>query len=266
MSPGAFKVATFNVNSVRSRLPVLLEWLDRQRPDVLCLQETKVEDRDFPAAAFEQAGYRVSFFGQKRWNGVALLSLHPLEGVVRGLDPEGAQAEEEGARMIRAACHGVTILNTYIPQGRAVDDPEFARKLGWFERIRELLEDGFDPEGLLLWCGDLNHVPEPVDVYDPEGLQGHVCFHPEVDRVYRSVLAWGLEDVFRRHCPEPKQYSFFDYRIPNAVKRGLGWRLDHILATRPLAKRSTACIIDLEPRLKPKPSDHTPVVASFDLG
>ncbi len=265
MSPGAFKVATFNVNSVRSRLPILLEWLDARRPDVLCLQETKVEDKDFPAADFEQAGYRVSFFGQKRWNGVALVSPHPLEAVVRGLDI-GDPAEEEGARMIRVVCRGVTILNTYIPQGRAVDDPEFARKLRWFVRIRELLEGSFDPADLLIWCGDLNHVPEPVDVYDPEGLQGHVCFHPEVDRVYRRVLAWGLVDVFRRHCREPRQYSFFDYRIPNALKRGLGWRLDHILATRPLAERSTDCRIDLEPRLKPKPSDHTPVVASFDLG
>ncbi len=263
MNPQAFKVATFNVNSVRSRLPILLEWLKKQRPDVLCLQETKVEDKDFPAAAFEEAGYGVSFFGQKRWNGVALVSPHPLEGVVRGLDVGGP---EEEARAIRAVCRGVTILNTYIPQGRGVEDPQFAYKLKWFDRIREILEDTFDPGDPLIWCGDMNHVPEPMDVYDPEDLQGHVCFHPDVDRVYRKVLDWGMEDVFRRHCPEPKQYSFFDYRIPNAVKRGLGWRLDHILATRSLAERSTACSIDLEPRLKPKPSDHTPVVASFNLG
>jgi len=263
MDAPPFKVATFNVNSVRSRLPILVEWLEKQRPDVLCLQETKVEDRDFPAAAFQQAGYRVSFFGQKRWNGVALASLHPLEGEVRGLDAGGPPDE---ARAIRAVCRGVTILNTYVPQGREVDDPQFAHKLAFFHRIRDLLAEAYDPEDLIVWCGDLNHVPEPVDVYDPESLRGHVCYHPEVDRAYREVLAWGMEDVFRRHCREPKQYSFFDYRIPHAVKRGLGWRIDHILATRPLAERCTACRIDREPRLKPRPSDHTPVIATFQLG
>jgi len=263
MDEQPFKVATFNVNSVRSRLPILIEWLQNQRPDVLCLQETKVEDKDFPVTAFEDAGYGVSFFGQKRWNGVALVSPHPLEAEVRGLEA-GGPADE--ARAIRAVCRGVTVLNTYVPQGRAVDDPQFEYKLAWFDRVRELLESAYDPGDLLVWCGDLNHVPEPLDVYDPESLRGHVCYHPEVDRVYRQVLAWGLEDVFRRHCTEPKQYSFFDYRIPNAVKRGLGWRIDHILATRPLAGRSTACEIDLAPRRKPRPSDHTPVVATFRLG
>jgi exodeoxyribonuclease III len=263
MNPNTFQVATFNVNSVRSRVPVLLEWLNKRRPDVLCLQETKVEDRDFPAGAFAEAGYRSSFFGQKRWNGVALLSLHPLEGVVLGT---GAGGPDQEARMIRAVCRGVTILNTYIPQGRAVEDPQFVHKLEWFERVRDLLETTFDPGGPVIWCGDLNHAPDPMDVYDPEALAGSVCFHPEVDRAYRKVLSWGLEDVFRRHCREPKQYSFYDYRIPNAVKRGLGWRLDHILATRILAERSTDCSIDLEPRWMPRPSDHTPVIATFDLG
>ncbi len=263
MNPELFKIATFNVTSVRSRLPILLEWLEKNRPDALCLQETKVEDKDFPAAAFEEAGYRVSFFGQKRWNGVAIVSPHPLEGVVRGLDTGGPEGE---ARMILASCRGVMILNTYIPQGRDVEDPQFAYKLTWFQRILELLKTDFDPGQPLIWCGDMNHVPEPRDVYDPDTLQGGVCFHPEVDRVYRKVLAWGLEDVFRRHCEEPEQYSFFDYRIPNGVKRRLGWRIDHILATNCLAEKSTASSIDLEPRLKPKPSDHTPVIAEFDLG
>jgi len=123
----------------------------------------------------------------------------------------------------------------------------------------------YSPSMPLFLCGDLNHVPEPMDVYDPEGVRGHVCYHPEVDRVFRKILAWGLTDLFGQHCSTPGQYSFFDYRIPNAVKRHMGWRLDHILATRPLAAHSIGCFIDLEPRLKPKPSDHTPVVAEFDL-
>ncbi len=262
MSRSRFKLATFNVNSIRARMPIVLEWLRENEPDVLCLQETKVEDKDFPAGAFEEAGYHVAFRGQKRWNGVAIVSRAPLEEVSFGLEPGGP---EEEPRMISAVTRGVTVLNTYIPQGRAVDDDQFPYKIGWFERLRRHLEARHRPTDLLVWCGDLNHAPEPIDVYDPEGLRGHVCFHPEVDRAYRKVLEWGLVDVFRRHHPEPRQYSFFDYRLPNAVKRGLGWRLDHILATVPLAERSVDASIDLAPRLKPKPSDHTPVVAEFEL-
>lgn len=262
MTPAPFKVATFNVNSIRSRLPIVLDWLREHAPDALCLQETKVEDKDFPAEGFETAGYHVAFCGQKRWNGVAVISKAPLEQVTFGFEggPEG-----EGPRMITAITRGVTIVNTYIPQGRSVEDEQFAYKIGWFERLRERFEALCRPEALLLWCGDLNHAPEPIDVYDPKELLGHVCFHPDVDRAFRNCLSWGLVDVFRMHCPEPKQYSFYDYRLPNGVKRGLGWRIDHILATRPLAEKSVGSRIDLEPRLKPKPSDHTPVVAEFAL-
>jgi exodeoxyribonuclease-3 len=257
-----FKIATFNVNSIRPRVPILLEWLGQQQPEVLCVQETKVEDRDFPAAAFEEVGYRSSYFGQKAWNGVAILSRRPLDEVSRGLLPGGA-AEE--ARLIRAVCSGVVIINAYVPQGRGVDDPNFAYKIAWLEALRRLLATEYSPGQPLLVCGDLNHAPAAIDVHDPEGLKGHVCYHPDVDSVFRKLLAWGLADLFRRHCPEPGQYSFYDYRVPNAVKRGVGWRIDHILVTPSLAGRSLACHIDLEPRLKPRPSDHTPVVAEFDL-
>jgi exodeoxyribonuclease-3 len=262
MSPTSFKVATFNVNSIRSRMPIVLDWLQGQEPDVLCLQETKVEDKDFPTSGFEEAGYQVAFFGQKRWNGVAMVSKEPLDKVTCGF--EGGPSEE-GPRMIRGVVSGVTLVNTYIPQGRDVENEQFTYKIGWFKRLCKMFENSYRPDDLILWCGDLNHAPEPIDVYDPEALQGHVCFHPKVDRVFRKILAWGFEDVFRRHCGEPKQYSFYDYRLPNGVKRGLGWRIDHILTTHPLAEKSTASYIDLDPRLKPKPSDHTPVVAEFTL-
>jgi len=262
MSKTPFKVATFNVNSVRSRIAIVTDWLKKHEPDVLCLQETKVEDKDFPAGDFEAAGYHVSFRGQKRWNGVAIVSKTPLESLAFGFE-DGPPEDEP--RMIRGVASGVTIVNTYIPQGRSEEDEQFAYKIGWFERLRKLFGTLYRPEDPLLWCGDLNHAPEPIDVYDPKALLGHVCFHPEVDRVFRKILAWGFEDVFRQHCSEPKQYSFYDYRLANGVRRGLGWRLDHILVTRPLADRSAASYIDVEPRLKPKPSDHTPVVAEFML-
>ena len=262
MSKTTFKVATFNVNSVRSRMPIVLDWLREHEPDALCLQETKVEDKDFPAGEIEDAGFHVTYCGQKRWNGVAIISKAPLERVSFGF--EGGPSEE-GPRMISGVLSGVTIVNTYIPQGRDVEDEQFPYKIGWFERLLERFETRYRREDLLLWCGDLNHAPEPIDVYEPEKKQGHVCMHPEVDNVYRKILDWGLVDVFRKHCSEPKQYSFFDYRIPNGVKRGLGWRIDHILTTPPLADKSTAGYIDLAPRLKPKPSDHTPVIAEFML-
>jgi exodeoxyribonuclease-3 len=262
MSPTPFKVATFNVNSIRSRMPIVIDWLRKHEPDVFCLQETKVEDKDFPADEFEAAGFHTAFRGQKRWNGVAIISKAPLDEVTFGLE-DGPP--EEGPRMISAVASGVTIINTYIPQGRDVQDEQFAYKIGWFERLRRRLETHYLPEDLLLWCGDLNHAPEPIDVYDPKELLGHVCFHPDVHSVFSKAVEWGLVDVFRRHCSEPGQFSFYDYRLPNGVKRGLGWRIDHILATRPLAEKSVASYIDLEPRLKPKPSDHTPVVAEFIL-
>jgi len=259
----SFKVATFNVNSIRSRLPIVLAWLDKRRPDVLCLQETKVEDKDFPVQPFEQAGYHVAYFGQKRWNGVAMASLAPAEDVIYGMNAGGPEDE---ARVIRAVFSGITVLNTYVPQGRDVEDEQFAYKIRWLKTIGKLLAEEYSPDQHLLWCGDLNHAPDPMDVHDPEKLLGHVCYHPDVDRAYRDILKWGLTDLFRKHCTQPKQYSFFDYRIPNSVKRGLGWRIDHILVTSPLTERSVNCYIDMEPRLKPKPSDHTPVVAAFDLG
>ena len=254
------KIATYNVNSIRSRPPLVLAWLERSRTDVLCLQETKVQDGDFPVAPFEDAGYRVACFGQKRWNGVAIVSRLPIENEIRGFG--GGDTEEE-ARMIRATVGGVTIVNTYVPQGRDVEDPHFTYKLEWLERLLSLFASHYSPRDPILWCGDLNHAPDPIDVHDPETLRGNVCFHPKVDEVFRKALAWGFVDVFRKHCPEEGLYSFFDYRIPNAAKRGMGWRLDHILATPPLTARSVACSIDLEPRLKPKTSDHTPVVAEF---
>ena len=262
MSTTPFKVATFNVNSIRSRMPIVLDWLRENEPDVLCLQETKVEDKDFPAGDFVKAGYHVAFCGQKRWNGVAIVSKAPLASVASGF--EGGP-EEEGPRMIRGVASGVTIVNTYIPQGRSAEDEQFTHKIEWFKRLHKMFQTRHRPEDLLLWCGDLNHAPKAIDVYDPKTLLGHVCFHPDVDRVFKKILSWGLVDVFRMHCSEPKQFSFYDYRLPNGVRRGLGWRLDHILTTRPLANKSTASYIDLDPRLKPKPSDHTPVVAEFIL-
>ena len=258
---GTFRIATYNVNSIRSRLHIILPWLRENRPDVLCMQETKVADGQFPAAEFNAAGYEVTFRGERQYNGVAIASLQKPEAVRFGL-PDGGPADED--RLVAAVFRGIPVVNTYVPQGRERETPHFAYKLAWYGRLRSLLEATYSPKAPLVWCGDLNVAPEAIDVHDPKRLLGHVDFTPEVWEAFAAVRAWGLDDVFRRHHPaEAGRYTFFDYRVPNAVQRGLGWRVDHILATEPLAAKSLCCDIDMNPRLAEKPSDHTVLVADF---
>ena len=256
------KIASFNVNSVRARLGAVSDWLSEHEPDLLCLQETKVQDADFPTAAFAEAGYKAAFRGQKSYNGVAILSREELADVAYGLE-DGDEPDEP--RLIRGRLGDVHVVNAYVPQGTATDSPRFQYKLEWFARVRRLFERHYQTTDQLVWVGDLNVAREPIDVYEPERLYGEVCYHPDEHRALAHVVDWGLVDVFRKHCPEPKQFTFFDYRVPAAPKRGLGWRIDHILATPALADRSTAAYIDMAPRLRPKPSDHTPIVAEFDV-
>ena len=253
-------IASFNVNSLRARLPTVIDWLNEKRPDVLCLQETKVQDADFPAEPFDEAGYNFVFAGQKSYNGVAILAKSRFADVQRGFEDE----PKDEARLIKAEINGLVIVNTYVPQGYMPESDKFQYKLEWFRRLRKLFEDNFKPDDPVLWLGDLNIAPEPIDVYDPEGLLGHVCFHPDVHKELKKVMEWGFVDVFRKHCKEPGQYTFWNYRPINAVKRNLGWRLDHIMATKALAEKCTACFIDKAPRILPRPSDHTPIIAEFD--
>ena len=253
-------IASFNVNPLRARLPIVIDWLNEKRPDVLCLQETKVQDADFPAEPFDEAGYNFVFAGQKSYNGVAILAKSRFADVQRGFEDE----PKDEARLIKAEINGLVIVNTYVPQGYMPESDKFQYKLEWFRRLRKLFEDNFKPDDPVLWLGDLNIAPEPIDVYDPEGLLGHVCFHPDVHKELKKVMEWGFVDVFRKHCKEPGQYTFWNYRPINAVKRNLGWRLDHIMATKALAEKCTACFIDKAPRILPRPSDHTPIIAEFD--
>jgi exodeoxyribonuclease-3 len=257
-----FKIATFNVNSIRSRLDAVLAWMARHRPDALCLQETKCQDVDFPLSAFEKAGIRVVFKGEKAYNGVAVASPHEISDVSFGYDDGGTKDQ---ARLIRATVAGVRIVNTYVPQGQSLESPVFRYKIEWFGRLRDLFEKGYSPDEKLIWCGDLNVAPEPADVYDPKHLDGSVCFHPEERAALKDTMDWGLVDVFRKHNREAGQFTFWDYRIPGSVKRNLGWRLDHMMATCTMAARSTASYIDMELRLADRPSDHTILVAEFDL-
>ncbi len=258
-----FKIATFNANSIRTRLDQIIDWLNREQPDVLCIQETKVQDKDFPAQPIEDAGYHVIFRGQKAYAGVAILSKTAPQDVAAGLD-DGEEADEP--RLLRAVYHGVTVVNTYVPQGRDVESEHFQYKLRWLTRMRAFFERHYSPTDLVVWVGDLNVATEDIDVYDPKGLRYHVDFHPDAQTALEAVRQWGFVDVFRQHHPgEPQQFSYFDYRANNPIERGIGWRIDHIWATGPLAARSTRAWIDVEARKAVRPSDHTLVVAEFAL-
>jgi exodeoxyribonuclease-3 len=243
------------------RIPILLDWLNEKRPNVVCLQETKVQDESFPREIIDEAGYNYAFAGQKSYNGVAIFSKSRIDDFTAGFDDE----PKDTARLIKAEINGITIVNTYVPQGYLPESDKFQYKLNWFIRLRDYFEKHFKPDDPVLWTGDLNIAPEAIDVYNPEGLLGHVCFHPEVHKKLKEVMDWGFTDVFRLHNKEAGQYTFWDFRPINAVKRNLGWRLDHIMATKTLAGKCTGSYIDKAPRLLPRPSDHTPIMAEFKL-
>lgn len=258
------RVATFNANSLRARLPIVVDWLAAHEPDILCIQETKVQDHEFPLQPFRTSGYHAVFRGQKSHAGVAVLCREKPEEVAFGLD-DGGPADE--ARLIRLTVSGVPLVNTYVPMGEKADSPRFAYKLEWLRRLHRYFRRHFRPDQPVLWCGDFNVAPEEIDVHDPVRLKSHVDFHPQARAELERIRAWGFVDVFRLHHPEEKgQYSFWDYRVRGALDRGIGWRVDHIWATPALADRSVDAWIDAAPRRAPRPSDHTFLVADFARG
>ena len=254
------KVATFNVNSVRARFPILGEWLKKAAPDVLCMQETKARDKDFPAAAFKELGYESVFSGEKSYNGVAVLSALPMKNIVKGF-PDGS----EKTRVIKVEIAGITIVNTYVPQGEHPLSAKFKYKLEWLRKLYDYFDSDFNANSLLLWAGDFNVAPEAIDVHDPKRLDGQAGFHPDERAELKRFKDRGFVDVFRLHDKSPGKYTFWDYRGKEGVKRNLGWRVDHLFATPALAKKSVKAWIDTGPRLAEKPSDHTPLVAEFKV-
>ncbi|APR83783.1 Exodeoxyribonuclease III [Minicystis rosea] len=257
------KIASWNVNSIRSRLDQLTAWLARAAPDVICFQETKVEDDLFPHDALGEVGYRAVTFGQKTYNGVAIAAKFGLqiEDVKKDLDGDESDVHR---RFIAATIEGVRIIDVYVPNGQAVGTPAFAYKLAWLERLRKELEAHCSPSGDVLLCGDFNVAPEPIDVHDPKKWEGQVLCTPDERAALRRVLDWGLVDAFRaRHPGEAGLYSWWDYRM-GAFKKNRGLRIDLALTTRGLLDRCTAVTIDKRPRELERPSDHAPVV--IELG
>ncbi|MFO7917889.1 MAG: exodeoxyribonuclease III [Anaerolineae bacterium] len=265
MKDDLFKVATFNANSIRVRLGQILAWMDKESVDVVCVQETKARDADFPQEAIQEAGYHVVFRGQKSYSGVAVISREEPQDVRYGFDQSDEEKRDE-PRLIRATIQGIPIANTYVPQGRSPDAPEFQDKLEWFDRLRDLFDRNYSPDEPLLWVGDFNVAPEPIDIHDPDRLKNHVDFHPEARAALERVRAWGFVDLFRLHHPDKVQYTYWDYRTRNALERNIGWRVDHIWGTEPLAEVSEDVWVEEEARKAERPSDHTFVVAEFALG
>lgn len=256
------KVATFNVNSVRARLPVLTEWLQSCKPDVVGLQETKVEDDKFPREEIEALGYHLELYGQPRYNGVALLSLEKATDVHKGI---GDMSWPDDARIIRATIGGVTFLNTYVPNGTKVGTEKFAYKLDWFKKLKGLIEDHMKPDDKVVWMGDINVAPTDLDVFDPAKMVGSVCFTDDEKLALQSCREWGWTDCFRHFEESGGHFSYWEYFLPNGFKRNLGWRIDHIYASPALLPACETCWIDKEPRSWERPSDHTPVLAEFKV-
>jgi exodeoxyribonuclease-3 len=254
------KLATWNINSIRARNDRLFAWLEKERPDVLCLQETKVEDAAFPVDALAKAGYQVATFGQRSYNGVAILSTQPLADVTRGF----GDGEDDGdARVIAATAHGVRIVCVYVVNGQELTSDRYPYKLAWLRRLRAMLDRTAKPDQPLVVCGDMNVAPDDRDVWSPEKWREQIhCSTPEREAL-AYVLGFGLTDVFRKHHGDEKVYSWWDYRGV-AFFKDQGLRIDHIFATKSVADRCTSCTIDRSARKGQDASDHAPVIAVIE--
>jgi exodeoxyribonuclease-3 len=254
------RIATWNVNSLRVRMPHLLGWLSDNPLDVIALQETKSPDPEFPRAALEAEGWQLASHGQKTYNGVAILSRAPLTGVVTGI-PGFA---DEQCRVLAASIGEVRVINVYVPNGQAVGSDKYAYKLRWFEALREYVAAELALHPRLVVLGDFNVAPEDRDVHDPKAWEGQVHVSPPERAALRSLQDTGLSDVFRQFEQPEKSFSWWDYRMM-AFRRNAGLRIDLVLASAPLAGKCDACHIDKTPRRLERPSDHAPVVAAFDI-
>ena len=252
------RVATWNVNSLKVRLPQVIAWLQAQQPDVLCLQETKLEDAKFPVEDIRAAGYNVIYSGQKTYNGVAILSKDPATGVqssIPGLD-------DPQKRILAATVNGVRVVCLYVPNGQSIDSDKYRYKLDWLVHIDAWLAGELAANPRLVVVGDVNIAPDDRDVHDPKAWEGQVlCSAPE-RLAFQHLLASGLQDSFRLFEQPPQAYTWWDYRM-NAFKRKMGMRIDHILLSGVLAANCRGCLIDIEPRKNERPSDHAPVIADI---
>ena len=252
------KIATWNVNSLRVRLPQVLDWLAQEQPDVLAVQETKTVDSDFPLAAVEEAGYHAVFSGQKTYNGVALMSKGPVSAIIT--DPPNLQDPQR--RILAASYDDLRVIDLYVPNGSEVGSDKYAYKLDWLEKMNRFVADELTRHPRLLVLGDFNIAPEDRDVHDPAAWRDKIlCSVPERE-AFQGLLGLGLTDAFRLFEQEEASFSWWDDRAAG-FRRNLGLRIDHILASAALRTECRFCRIDKEPRKLERPSDHAPVIAEF---
>jgi len=252
------KLATWNVNSLAVRLPQLIDWLALHRPDVLCLQETKLSDDKFPHAALAATGYQLHWFGQKTYNGVALLSRTAATEVVKNIPG----LDDPQARVIAGTVDGVRVIGAYIPNGQDVESDKFVYKLRWLTALRVWIATEMAAHPKLVLMGDYNIAPEDRDVHDPVLWAGQVLCTPEERAHFKGLIALGLHDSFRLFEPGPKHYSWWDYRMLG-FQKNKGLRIDHILVSDALKARVTSCVIDRPTRKNERPSDHAPVIVEL---
>ncbi|MGH2406807.1 MAG: exodeoxyribonuclease III [Candidatus Limnocylindrales bacterium] len=263
------RIATWNVNSLKARLERVEGWLAERQPDVLLMQETKLADDAAPALAFEMAGYELVHHGEGRWNGVAIATRVGASDVVTnfGLGPVRAGGGEDDepaheARMVAATCGGIRVISIYAPNGRELATPFYEAKLAWYGQLSGWLRSAVDPAQPALIGGDFNIAPTDLDVYDPAAYIGTTHTSAREREAFQELLDWGFIDVYRQHHPEGGRFTWWDYRAGNFHK-GLGMRIDHLLATAPLAAHSTSAEIDRDARKGKLPSDHAPMYVDF---
>jgi exodeoxyribonuclease III len=254
------KIATWNVNSIRVRQERVLAWAAEKRPDVLCLQEIKIEDAKFPTAEFGALGYQAATFGQKTYNGVAILSRAPLADVERGFADGG---DESQSRFIAATVGGVRVMSVYVPNGQSVGSEKYSYKLAWMERLRAYLVARISPESRAALCGDFNVAPADLDVHDPGAWDGQVHCSKAERNAFTRIEEMGLVDLLRKMHPDQPMFTWWDYRML-AFPKNAGLRIDHILVTPTLAAQAKGAMVDRDQRKGKQPSDHAPVVAEFD--
>jgi exodeoxyribonuclease-3 len=254
------RIATWNVNSLNARLPRVEEWLAQAKPDVLCMQETKLTDDAFPAMTFAGLGYEAVHHGEGRWNGVAILSRVGIEGVLDGFADGGDHDGE--ARLLTATCGGVRVVTAYVPNGREVGHEHYFYKLRWLERLRAHLDASADPSTDVLVCGDFNVAPDDRDVWDPARCNGGTHVSVPEREAYEGVRAFGLVDVLRQRYDDDGLYSWWDYQA-GAFHKHWGMRIDLLLASQHLSERLDWVLVDRNGRKGQKPSDHAPLIAQF---